>query len=206
MSEASQNQQSQSPEVAIRAGQVLLANIGFLGHGAAVISQEEFIESRNKWLEATLNDDPDRPLPKVSLKEQPIRETKVIAIEGEPIPRPNQDVHLTSYAIMDDTDEKVGFVELVSPVGSSSIQAPKSYINNITTFRDRESGEAGKGYGPAAYLELLKLLPAGQGLRTRGRLREGSLRMWRRFADRGIARPIKQAAPYESDEAFETIF
>lgn len=174
------------------------------------------VAQRNAWLESVLNNDPNRPLPAVTLVVEEQKPKHVVSFDGiEPthnaeIPAPPKQpgTSITNYGIISGDGVKAGSIQLATPVFDNNSTASKPYINNIVVYDgngvDFES-QRNKGFGPAAYLALLKSLPAGEGLRTAGPLREGSLKRWKWLTDRGVAKQLP-LDPEKGYEEFETVF
>jgi hypothetical protein len=108
-----------------------------------------------------------------------------------------------------DPDIESSFFVVQSPdqrnVGYAVIKKPQSDGGQKRYFyiRDIRILERGRGYGPAAYLEIMKSLPEGVGLRTEGVLSSDAVRLWEGFEAKGLARPSKKGG---TPTAFETTF
>lgn len=201
------NKSATPPEAAKSIGAVTLSR------EVPTAEEQTIIKTRNTWLDAKLDDDPERPLPEITLRVQDLSSKKHDLSKedfgqppSDPQPRVEPLFDMTSYAIDNNEGKKVGYIDLVSPRGNNRM----NYINNVAVFGDSDPAvdpetERGKGYGPAAYLALLKSLPAGQGLETKGPLREGSLKMWERLVEKGVAREIESPEPGKY-KAFGTVF
>jgi hypothetical protein len=154
------------------------------------------VETRNMVLEGLLNDDPSRPLPQVTL--QPQENKRLMAeFDGYKSQAGNDGTTTTVFDILTPTGERVGTTSLNQP-GTRSKDS-KLYIGRIGIV----DGQRHQGYGPAAYLEILKALPEGRGLRTEGVLSPDAVRVWEKLVSKGLAKPsTKGGAP----TGFETTF
>ncbi len=164
---------------------------------------EQYLTERNQWLDARLNDDPARPLPEVSLNKID-KPRLVVSFDDQPVPRmPEEgDKRVTMTGLFDingPDGTKVGYVVL----NKSNLETRAKAENYIGDIRILDS-KRHDGYGPAAYLAILKSLPAGEGLRTEGRLSDDAKRVWNALVDRGVAKRIGD--PNEPGVVYETIF
>lgn len=165
---------------------------------------EQYLTERNQWLDARLNDDPARPLPEVSLVKID-KPPLVVSFDDEPqsprLPEEgNTRVTITGLFDINSADgTKVGFVVL-NKSNLETRTTAENYIGDIRVLDDKR----GQGYGPATYLAILKSLPAGEGLRTEGRLSADAKRVWSALVDRGVAKCIGD--PEEPGVVYETVF
>lgn len=164
---------------------------------------EQYLAERNQWLDARLDGDPMRPLPEVSL-DRLDKPRLVVSFDDQAAPRlpeeNNSRVTMTGlYNITTADGIAVGYVVLNKSNLETRAKA-ENYIGDIRILDDKRH----KAYGPAAYLAILKSLPAGEGLRTEGRLSTDAKRVWNAFVDRGVAKCIGD--PNEPGVVYETIF
>ncbi len=156
-------------------------------------SEELYRERRNRWLESRLNDDPERPLPKVK-----------IANVWDSIGSAERDGIVTlmnrHFDVNSEADVKVGVCVIQHPlfIRPNEGGRPQTFIGWIN-ISDRN-----KGYGPATYLAILKSLPVGGGLKTHGVPSPDAIRMWDKLVAKGIARRIED--PEAEYPSYETVF
>jgi hypothetical protein len=133
------------------------------------------VEERNQLLDAAL--DPEHLLPEIQL---------------ETIP--DSRAYRRSFGIRNPEDNKV--------IGTIHYELPDPYegdgyasVRSVGIHADY----AGKGFGRATYLAVLKSLPAGTGLRnSEVSLTKGSLSVWRWLEDTGVVTsndPNREAEP-----------
>lgn len=153
--------------------------------------------SRMVLYEAALKSDSDVALPEVMLIEKDSPRHEIIFDDASPIRMGNTDISSTIYDIQTPDNQKLGFAVIKKPKITKD-QPNYFYIGDINIQDDKR----GRGYGPATYLEILKKLPPGVGLRTEGVLSLNAIRIWERLVENGLAvSSNKGGAP----TAFETV-
>lgn len=172
-----------------------------LSHEMPTAEELAVIETRNAWLDAQLNDNPDQPLPVVNLR---------MVVDPDAQQGLERSFNVTSlvsntrdkkkfYQVRNADNETVGMVTLVEPY-ADSMKPPKSHIEFIKIAHQNR----GKGYGPATYLELLKSLPEGAGLKSDTVLSADGIKAWERLVRKGVARKVE--GEYVTTTGYETVF
>lgn len=142
---------------------------------------DQDIQLRNAWLIERL--DPEHNLPAV-----------VLACVGEHPVHDNQRSDPFGYRQIMNAQGRIGDVTVMPAPGIRA--GDYAYVTSIQI----DSAERGKGQGKAAYLEVLKFLPAGIGLQSSLALSKDSGRIWRWLEEKGVAEHNS-----ERDNEFRTV-
>jgi GNAT superfamily N-acetyltransferase len=130
-------------------------------------------EARNRWLEAVLN--PSGELPSITFPGY----TEIALPEG------SQQATVGQRASAYDADgEYVGYISMTVPVRSAAAVAG---ARAVIEWIELDESHRGRGYGNAMYLELLKSLPLGVGLRSDTTINKGTFLIWEWMRQAGVA-------------------